>query len=103
MVAYKLVNQRKDKSLGPLFINRRLRYKMNTWHEAENHPTKGYASRPGFHCTLKPHAPHLKNKPNRVWVKCLVEDYTTFNRPENQGGTWLIANKIKPIELLTNK
>ena len=102
MVAYKLVRRRKDGSLGPLFINRRLRIPLGAWLDAEDHPTAGYAHRPGWHCTTTPCAPHLSER-GRVWVKCLAEDCTEFSRPQSQGGTWLLAKRIKFLELLGSK
>lgn len=52
--AYKLLRLRKDGSLGPLFINRRMRVPVGEWLSAENHPTKGYAVRQGWHATTAP-------------------------------------------------
>lgn len=64
--------------------------------DAEPHQKKGYAFRPGWHCCEKPEAPHLYGKPHeRQWWVVEIKDYTKFERPENQGGTWYIANKIK--------
>lgn len=99
MVAYKLVRKRKNESLGPLFINRKQRYPFGVWLEAESHPTKGYALRPGFHCCAEPIAPHLKLSDDRIWVEVEIEGYDTHTRPANQGGVWYIANKklIKSI------
>lgn len=96
MIAYKLVRKLKDGSLSPLFINKRMRIKLGETYVAECHPTKGFAVRPGWHCTSKPVAPHLSEK-NRVWVKVDIEDWTVHNRPESQGGIWFTANKIKFI------
>ncbi len=67
MIAYKLVRQLKDKSLAPLFINKKLRLEFGKWHEAECHPTKGFAVRPGWHCTAVPNAPHLSQKVEFGW------------------------------------
>ncbi len=99
MIAYKLFRQRKDGSIGPLFINARLRIPVGVWLDAECHPTKGFAVRKGWHCTFTQHAPHLSTK-GRVWVKCEVADYTTYDRPESQGGTWVLANKMKVLEII---
>lgn len=93
LIAYKLVSLKKDGSAGPMFINRSMRYKAGETYKAENHPTKGFAERPGFYCTSVPYAPHL-SKHNRVWIKVEIFDYKTFKRPENQGGIWYIANEI---------
>lgn len=101
MIAYKLLTLRKDGTLGPLFINRRLRIPIGEWLEAEDHPTKGYAHRPGWHCCLRPEAPHLvkcpKNKARRVWAAVMVEDFEEYDRPESQGGTWVLAQRMKVL------
>ncbi len=89
----------KDGSYAPLFINKRMRYEIGEWHEAEEHETKGYAFRPGFHCTLRQEAPHLK-KEGRTWLQVEIEDYEFFDRPESQGGRWALAQKLKPVKVL---
>ena len=96
MIAYKLIRKLKDGSLSPLFINKKSRLPLDVWLIAENHPTKGFAIRKGWHCTLTPNAPHLSTK-NRVWVKVLIDDYSFYDRPESQGGTWVLAQKMKII------
>ena len=54
-----------------------------------------------------PLAPHLSiklaNGEQRVWVECEVEDYVTYNRPESQGGTWVLAQKMKIVRELTTE
>ena len=99
MIAYKLIRKMKNGELSPLFINKKSRIPIGIWIEAESHPTNGFAVRKGWHCTLKPVAPHLSEK-NRIWVKVEVEDYEYYNRPESQGGTWILAQKMKVIEEL---
>lgn len=103
--AYKLFKKRRDGSLGPLFINAKLRVPLGEWMEAEDHPTKGFAHRPGWHATLAPVAPHLKENPKggpqRVWVECEVIDYKKFNRPQSQGGTWVLAQYLRAIRELS--
>lgn len=91
---YKLVRQRKDGSLGPLFINARLRIPLGVWLRAEAHPTKGFAYRPGWHATLKKCAPHLSTK-GRVWAKVSMRGIRKFKRPQSQGGTWVLAEFIR--------
>lgn len=99
MKAYKLVRQMKDGALSPLFINKKSRLPIGEWMNAEEHKTKGFAFRPGWHCTLKPIAPHLhmnpKNQAKRVWVEVEIEDFTIEQRPENQGGKWALAKRMK--------
>ena len=97
MIAYKLVRKMKDGTIAPLFINKKQRLKINEWMPAESHPTNGFAYRKGWHCTLSPVAPHLSTK-NRVWVKVEIKDYEMYNRPESQGGTWVLAQEMKVIE-----
>ena len=94
--AYKLFKQRKNGTLGPLFINRRQVIPIGEWLEAEDLPTKGYAHRPGWHTTETPEAPHLKME-GRVWMEVEIEDYYRFERPKYQGGYWLIAKRMKVI------
>jgi hypothetical protein len=96
MKAYKLIRKLKDGTLSPLFINKKSRILFDVWLEAEAHPTKGFAFRKGFHCTLKPEAPHLSTK-GRVWIEVEVEDFEYFTRPESQGGVWVLAQKMKVI------
>ena len=97
MIAYKLFRERKDGTLGPLFINAKMRVPIGQWLPAEDHPTKGYAHRPGWHATLQPIAPHLSTK-GRVWVKVEIEDYRKFDRPQSQGGTWVLAKRMKVLQ-----
>ena len=99
MIAYKLIRKLKDGSLSPLFINKKSRISIGVWLKAESHPTTGFAIRKGFHCTLKPIAPHLSIK-NRIWVQVEIEDLEYYNRPESQGGTWVLAQRMKVMKEL---
>jgi len=99
MIAYKLFRKRKDGTYGPLFINRKQRVEPMTWYDAESHPTKGFAVRPGWHCCAEPLAPHLSKK-DRVWCKVMITQYTEHQRPESQGGLWYTANKMKVLNEL---
>lgn len=94
--AWKLLRQRRDGSLGPLFIGRKQIIPVGVALEAECKPTKGYAVRKGWHCTLLPIAPHLSTK-GRIWKEVEVEDYEFYQRPESQGGTWVLAQKMTII------
>ena len=96
MTAFKLLRKRKDGSLGPLFINAKQRIPIGEWLEAEDHPTKGYAHRPGWHCTATKEAPHL-SETDRVWCNVVIMDYVHFNRPRSQGGQWLLAQRMKVL------
>lgn len=96
-VAYKLLKVRKAGTLGPLFINRRQIIPLNVWLRAENHPTPGYAVRPGWHVMGEPKAPHLSMK-GRKWMKVEIKDYKALRRPKTQGGTWWLAEWIKVLK-----
>ena len=102
MIAYKLVRQMKDGSLSPLFINCRSRLEYNKWLIAGCFPTKGFALRPGWHCTFKPNAPHLSPK-KRVWIEVEIKDFKKHKRPVSQGGMWYLAEKMKVLRILTPK
>lgn len=43
----------------------------------------------------------LANGEQRVWFECEVEDWASYNRPESQGGSWILAQKMKIIRELT--
>jgi len=96
MIAYKLFRKRKDGTYGPLFINRKQKLITDYWYDAEEHPTKGFAYRPGWHCCAEPLAPHLSKK-DRVWCVVKIDDYTRHQRPEAQGGLWFTANSMQII------
>lgn len=105
MKAYKLLRKLKDGKLYPLFIHKTYETPLNEWMQAECHPTKGFATRKGWHCCFKPFAPHLamqlKTGEQRVWVECEVENWESYNRPENQGGSWILAQQMKIIRELS--
>lgn len=100
MIAYKLLHQRKDGSFGPLFINRPQRLDVGVTYQAEEHRTKGYTFRPGWHACAQPVAPHLSKK-SRVWVKVDLDGVETHVRPVSQGGVWYTAQQMKIVEVLS--
>lgn len=97
-VAYKLMRQLKDGTVHPLFINKKEPTRFGVVLPAECYPTKGFAVRQGWHCCFTPYAPHLKqnlsNGEHRVWVEVKVRDYDTYDRPESQGGAWILAQEM---------
>ena len=97
--AYKLLIKRADGTLGPLLINRRQRIPIGEWLEAEDHPTKGYKHRPGWHTLREQCAPHLTER-GRVWCKVAIQDVVEFERPAAQGGVWFLAQHMKVLEVL---
>lgn len=102
MRCYKLFKIRKDGSIGSLFINASERYSMNVWMDAKSYKKDGFAFRPGWHCLKKANAPHLKMKLSsgeiRKFFEVEIEDFEQFERPENQGGIWFLAQKMKIIK-----
>ena len=98
---FKLVRLLKNGDIAPLFIDKKVAFKEGEWLQAEYHPTKGFAERQGFHCCFKPVAPHLsmvlKSGERRIWVEVELKDCTTYNRPESQGGSWVLAQQMRII------
>ena len=99
---YKLFRWRLNGTLGPLFINRKQVLPVGEWLDAEDHPTKGYAHRPGWHVTDKPIAPHL-SKIGRRWMKVEIEDFYEIPRPVSQGAKWFIAKRMRIVSDLTEE
>lgn len=99
MIAYKLFKQRKDGTLGSLFMNVTLRHPMNKWLLAYDHTRKGFASRPGWHCLQQPNAPHLSLK-DRTWCKVEIQNYKLLYRSPAQGGEWFIAKSMRILQNL---
>ena len=101
MKAYKLLRKKKDGKLYPLFIHKTYATPIGEWMPAECYPTKGFAVRKGWHCCFIPFAPHLKtelsNGEKRVWVEVEVEDWEKYERPESQGGSWILAQQMKVV------
>ena len=104
MKAYKLVRLGKDGNCYPLFINKKEAFRFGEEMTANSYPTPGFAVRNGLQCCFKPLAPHLKEElasgEKRVWIELEVDDYTTYDRPESQGGAWILANKIVPLRIV---
>lgn len=102
MLAYKLFKQRKDGTLGPLFIGARQRVPVGLWLDAEDIPTQGYAHRVGWHCGLSVAPCHLSEK-GRVWAEVTIKDHHSFPRPKNQGGEWVIAQQMRVNRILSTE
>ena len=111
MIAYKLLRVRKDGTLGPLFVERTRVLPVGGYLEARmDIEPKALATRPGWHCTSKPEAPHLKTDPkneDRQWWKVEIPDVgcedgrvwtQEIHRPEAQGGLWFLTSYMKLIE-----
>lgn len=99
MIAYKLFAQRKDGSLGPLFINRKMRIEVGKTYIAETHPTKEFAVRSGWHCCHTTSAPHLSKK-GRVWCKVSIMGVFEYQRPKAQGGLWYTAKRMTVLSII---
>jgi hypothetical protein len=102
---WKLFRLRSDGSFGPLFLDTGDVLPYNEWVEAKDNTSlarrKGLKPRPGWHATLSPVAPHLKlelsNGERRIWVPVLLRGVTLYDRPESQGGTWVLAREIRIV------
>lgn len=103
MRAYKLIRQMKDGTLRSLFIDKITERPIGKWLQAEDHPTKGYAERFGWHCTFLPVAPHLTTK-GRVWAEVELDGEIEYKeRPECQGGKWLLGkDRMRIIRILSD-
>lgn len=99
MIAYKLLRKMKDGSLAPLFINKTQRLTIGEQYESEDHPTKGYLHRPGWHSCPKPEAPHLSEK-GRVWCRVWITGVTVERRSAHQGGRWFLSDTLQIMEEL---
>ena len=93
---WKLFRVMKSGEIKPLFIGKTEALPIGEMMDAKDIPTKGFAHRPGWHCTLTPNAPHLKDTDNRrIWLEVYIEDFVTYDRPESQGGTWVLSDKMR--------
>jgi len=92
IIAYKLFRKMKD-GYAPLFINKRQRLIVGVEYQAEDKPTKGYAHRPGWHCTRSPEAPHLSDK-GRVWCRVQIKGWRVMHRPVHQCGKWFLSDSM---------
>lgn len=116
MIVWKKVRILKDGNAYPLFIDKKKPFLIGEWMHAEYHPTKGFAPRSlgkdadgneigGWHCCYKPEAPHIADKlasgEVRVWMKCEAKGkMQKYDRPESQGGAWLLVEWLKPLEIV---
>ena len=115
--------------LFPLFIGKTDHAPLGQWLDAEHIPTKGYASRPGWHAGELPLAPHLRSKQNRiqegrVWAEVEMpadrqwqhvadsqptkdirdqvphDGHYRFKTNKMQGGAWLVGGSLKVNRIL---
>lgn len=116
MIVWKKVRILKDGNAYPLFIDKKKPFLIGEWMHAEYHPTKGFAPRSlgkdaegneigGWHCCYQPVAPHISDKlasgEVRVWMKCEAKGkMQKYDRPESQGGAWLLVEWLKPLEII---
>jgi len=91
---YKLFRVKKDGTLTSLFINKKVALAVGKWLKARPYRTPGFAFRPGWHATTRPHAPHLTTK-GRVWKKVALKGVKKFYRPAHEGSVWYLATQMK--------
>jgi hypothetical protein len=99
--AYKLfrVNEKKPGQLFPLFIGKNEPVEMGVWYDADDIPTKGFASRPGWHAGDSPMATHIGEKSrsdltapdtrpaNQVWAEIEMSADRDWQAEANKRGT----------------
>jgi len=90
---------RANGTLGPLYINKTQVIPIGKWLRSRSHPTPGFAVRPGWHTVPTPHAPHLSEE-GRVWCKVRIDGVREVPRPHAQGGVWLLARRMKVVEVM---
>ena len=104
MTAYKLMRLGKDGNVYPLFINKKEATRFGEVLKAKCFPTRGFAVRTGWHCCFTPYAPHLKEKlasgERRVWVEVKVKNWESYDRPESQGGKWILAQNMIAVRIM---
>lgn len=113
MKVYKKVRVKRDGKCYPLFIDKNNPFRFGEWMKCEFHPTNGFAERSiddnkkigGWHCCFAPVAPHIADKlangEQRVWIECEAKGrMKKYDRPESQGGQWLLAEYIKPLRII---
>lgn len=98
LIGFKLFKKRKDGSYGPLFINKRQRLEIGVTYKYEEHQTKGFAFRPGWHVCSKQDAPHLRQGGDRVWCKVQFTKLAEIQRPAAQGGIWYLGSDLTILE-----
>lgn len=96
--AYKLFRKRKkDGAITSLFINKNRALPNGQWLKAEDHKTKGFSHRPGWHCSVKPKAPHLGEE-GREWWEVEICNWKKLVRPQIQGGAWVLSEWVKLVK-----
>lgn len=118
IIVYKKVRVLKDGKCYPLFIDKTKPFLFNEWMHCEFHPTKGFSPRSingtdeepigGWHACFYPIAPHISDElvtgEKRLWIKCAARGrMQKYDRPGSQGGTWVLVEWLKPLEILTSK
>jgi hypothetical protein len=102
--AYKLFRVDRTGRLRSLFIGKTDILPIGEWLTARVIPTKGFAVRAGWHCTVEQTAPHLAIDPvggmPRVWAEVECDGWIDYhNRPESQGGTWVTCQRMRIVRV----
>ena len=104
----KLFKQRKDGTLGPLYIGskQRIDSKGGEWLPFdEKLSKKGFGERPGWHAPTK-EAPHIKTDAkgqDRVVRDVALRNWTMFPRPASQGSEWFLAGEMMVLPVKAAK
>ena len=94
-IGYKLFEMNPDGKLFPLFIGKTKETELGKWIKAEYIPTKGFASRGGWHIGSIPSAPWLmsadgtyKSKRSKYWKRVWCEiEYNANHNYDNEVNT----------------
>jgi len=101
MKAWKLFRLKANGQVTPLFANFKEELPIGVWMDAVLHTTKDLMPRKGWHCVLKPSAPHLSEK-GRIWLVVEIEDYERHVRNKHQGEAWYVAQRMKIVTSRNN-
>jgi hypothetical protein len=105
ITAYKVLRVRRDGTIGSCFINRSATLPVGEWLKAEDHPTSGFAHKPGWHTCSTQSAPVMTHnakarKENRYWFRVEIASYDENPRPPEQGGMCYRSFFMRIVEKL---
>ena len=104
----KLFKQRKDGTLGPLYIGskQRIDSKGGEWLPFdEKLSKKGFGERPGWHAptTVAPQIKAKTKNQERVVRDVALRNWTMFPRPASQGSEWYLAGEMMVLPVKAAK
>lgn len=109
---YKLFSQHPQTgALHPLFVDKKNPVPVGEMLPARDNSAlaskANLQERPGWHAAPTPYAPHLMDRegnmrPGRVWAQVSMpkHDSELYDRPESQGGAWLLGGHMRVDRVL---